>query len=233
MLLEHSERRIDVPDVHSRRESLHTHSQEASAIEKIVKEFVKKNLESSDIHGYEHTMRVYHLAVKIAHSCLRRGIEVNMLALKLAALLHDIGRPIEKEAGKHHALLSAEIARKLLTELRLESELVERVCEAIKSHSFSLGTRPISIEAKILSDADKLDAIGAIGISRCFMLAGATNRSIPDTIKHFHEKLLKLKGMLFTDLAKEIAEKRHNFMEKFLKRLKEELRESGMNPLST
>ena len=199
-----------------------------SGVEREVMNFVKEHLKDSVTHGLEHTMRVYNLSLRIAREYFHRGIDVDMLVLKLAALLHDVGRPLEKELGEHHALLSAEVAKKLLSELNLENEVIERVCNAIESHSFSLGIQPMSIEAKILSDADKLDAIGAIGISRCFMLAGITKRSIAESVKHFYEKLLKLKDMMFTDVAREIAVPRHEFMERFLEQLKKELSESVM-----
>lgn len=200
--------------------------EEVSCIEKVVINFVKRTLGKSDVHGFEHTMRVYSLALKIARKYIDRGIRVNALILKLATLLHDIGRPLEREQGKHHAILSAEIAKKFLRGLKLKEEIINEVCNVIISHSFSLGVRPISMEAKILSDADKLDAIGAIGISRCFMLAGATKKSISESIRHFHEKLLKLKDIMFTDVAREMAKSRHEFMEKFLTQLKKELDES-------
>jgi len=214
--------------IHFKRDDFSQKSR-ISDIEEIVKTFVREMLGDSDLHGFGHTMRVYNLAMKIAHNYIKKGFKVNLLALKLAALLHDVGRPLERKEKKHHALLSVEIARELLSKLGLESELTEKVCDAIISHSFSSRIRPTSIEAKILSDADKLDAIGAIGISRCFMLAGATGRNIHSSIRHFHEKLLKLKSMLFTEPAKEMAEKRHEFMISFLRQLEEELRESNAN----
>lgn len=205
------------------------HYDKFSNIERKIVNFVKEQLRNSVPHGFEHTIRVYNLSLRIAHEYLNKGINVNVTVLKLAALLHDVGRPLEKELGKHHALLSAEIAKKVLNELNLESEIIEKVCNVIMSHSFSLGIQPTSIEAKILSDSDKLDAIGAVGISRCFMLAGITKRGISESIKHFYEKLLKLKDMMFTNVAKEMATSRHKFMERFLEQLRKELSESIMH----
>ncbi|MEM0331842.1 MAG: phosphohydrolase, partial [Archaeoglobaceae archaeon] len=102
---------------------------------------------------------------------------------------------------------------------------IDAVVHAIESHSFSSNVKPRTLEAKILSDADKLDAIGAIGVARAFLYSGEKGRSIEETLMHFEEKLLKLKDLLYTDTAKAIAAERHEFLKKFYEELKRELKE--------
>ena len=193
---------------------------EIEKLEKYIINYVYNILKNDKVHGFEHTMRVYNLALRIA----RKYDNVNITVLKLACLLHDVGRPLENKLKKHHAIISAEMAEKILKNFNVNDKIIKEVKHAILAHSFSLGIKPQSIEAKILSDADKLDAIGAIGIARCFMLSGALNRSLDQSIQHFHDKLLKLKDLMWTEEAKRIAEHRHKFMVNFLKELNDELK---------
>nr|WP_244403229.1 HD domain-containing protein [Ferroglobus placidus] len=144
----------------------------------------------------------------------------NVKIVEKAAELHDIARNEE-----NHALKSAEIARRILEKEGYEKEFIEAVCHCIEAHSFSSGVEPKTLEAKVLSDADKLDAIGAIGVARAFMFAGERGRSIEETLKHFEEKLLKLKDFLYTKTAKELAEERHEFLLQFYKQILKELSE--------
>jgi len=187
-------------------------------VERSILEYVKEVYKKykSVSHGFDHVMRVYNLSVKIG---VKENADINVL--KIAALLHDVGRVLYGE--REHALKSAKIAKELLSKMGLEKEFISRVVEAIKAHSFSGKERPVSIEAKVLSDADKLDAIGAIGIARCFMYAGEHKRSLEKSIEHFYEKLFLLKDLMYTKTAKEIAIQRHIFMEKYLQELKAEL----------
>lgn len=115
----------------------------------------------------------------------------------------------------------------------------EQVAHAIEAHSFSAGIKPQTIEAKIVQDADRLDALGAIGIARCFLVGGSLNRTLyhpsdpfcserePDdslwTVDHFYEKLLKLSNTMNTASAKKEAGRRAEFMKVYLERLKEEI----------
>ncbi len=115
-----------------------------------------------------------------------------------AAELHDIARD-----QPNHAVKSAETARELLK--GFDAEFVEAVCHAIEAHSFSGKVRPETLEAKVLSDADKLDAMGAVGVARAFLYSGEKGRSIEETLKHFEEKLLKLKDLLYTETARKIS----------------------------
>ncbi|MBP2132391.1 HD superfamily phosphodiesterase [Methanomicrobium sp. W14] len=92
-------------------------------------------------------------------------------------------------------------------------------------------TKPETLEAKVLSDADKLDSMGAIGIARAFMQAGEHGNGIEDTGAHFHEKLLKLKELMYTDTAKGFAEERHELLQKFADALEDEIKSAGRESL--
>ena len=101
---------------------------------------------------------------------------------------------------------------------------IERICKAVNTVSFSQnrGKRPDSLEGMIVQDADRLDAIGAIGIARTFAFGGEHGRPLKATIQHFQDKLLLLKDEMNTETAKKIAESRHLFMVNFLQEFDEE-----------
>ena len=164
-------------------------------------------------HGEDHVLRVLKIARFIA---AKEGADIEVVSK--AALLHDSFRN-----GENHALKSAEFARKLLSEEGYGEEFIEAVVHAIEAHSFSGRIEPRTLEAKVLSDADKLDAIGAIGVARAFMVAGERGRGIEETVKHFEEKLLKLKDLLYTETARKLAERKHEFLIAFYRKIKEEL----------
>ncbi len=186
-----------------------------------VEQIVRKALERIPGHGYDHTQRVLKIALKLAKN-YGRCIDVEILIL--ATLLHDIGRAYETQKKKHHALISIEVAKNILEELGYPKEKISKVIEAIEAHSYTLGSKAKTLEAMILSDADKLDALGAVGIARCFIEAGRRGRSLEDSVRHFREKLLKLKDLMYTKEAKEMALNRHKFMLLFIKELEKELR---------
>lgn len=165
-------------------------------------------------HGFKHTERVY-------WACRHLGgrVGADLSVLLPAALLHDIGR-----GEADHALDSAETARRILESKGYERAKVEAVFEAISTHSFSSGRAPSSLEARILSDADKLDAMGALGVYRAAMFSMEHGRSVEEFVTHFQEKLLKLKEALFTDEARRLAKSRHRFMLHFLAQLERELK---------
>jgi uncharacterized protein len=194
--------------------------------------FVKKTLKNTESgHDWFHIDRVRKLALKIGE------IEkCNLFVVELAALLHDIAdykfHDGDEEAGP-------EKASSFLGNLIVDEEMIRHVSEIIRHISFKGGNNISSIntiEFKVVQDADRLDAIGAIGIARTFNYGGFKNRSIynPEispvvnqskesymngdapTINHFYEKLLLLKDRMNTKTAKKIAENRHVFMEKFL-----------------
>ena len=180
--------------------------------EKLIKdaiEYVSKLLESnSGGHDAAHSLRVYNNALAIAEN--EPGC--NLTVVSLAAILHDAD---DHKLFDHE---NNENTREFLKENGVSDELTEEICRAINSVSFSKnrGKKPETIEGMIVQDADRLDAIGAIGIARTFAFGGKHGRSPEDSIAHFHEKLLLLKDMMNTDTAKLLAEDRHNFMQDFL-----------------
>ncbi|WP_048147975.1 HD domain-containing protein [Palaeococcus ferrophilus] len=183
------------------------------------REFAKSFFDREGTHGFSHVERVFNLCLHIGRE---EGADLEVLAL--AALLHDIARPLE-DSGKveDHALESARIARRYLRSMGYPGEKVASVAHAIEAHRFSRGPEPETLEAKILSDADKLDAIGAVGVARVFMYSGEHGRSIEDSLRHFDEKILKLRDLMYTETAKRLAEKRHAFTVQFIERIRREI----------
>ena len=164
-------------------------------------------------HDAEHTLRVYRCAMKIARS----EPACDRLTVSLAALLHDA------DDYKLFRTENNENARRFLSG-RVSAEQAERICACINAVSFSRnrGKRPDTLEGQIVQDADRLDAIGAVGIARTFAYGGEHGRGMADSVQHFHDKLLLLKDLMNTETARRLAEKRHAFLESFLEELREE-----------
>ena len=163
---------------------------------------------NSDGHDALHTLRVY----KNAQLILESYPEADRFVTLLAALLHD---------ADDHKLFKTENnenARAFLRENGLSDETIEQICDTINVVSFSKnkGRTPETPEGKIVQDADRLDALGAIGIARTFAYGGKAGRSLDESIQHFYDKLLLLKDQMNTDAAKQIAAERHSFMTDFL-----------------
>ena len=171
---------------------------------------------NSDGHDFEHSMRVYHNAMVIADT----EPQCNRLIVALASLLHDT------DDQKLFSTENNENARMFLDSQGIGADMTDEICLTINSVSFSKNRdkHPESLEAMIVQDADRLDAIGAIGIARTFAYGGKHKRSLDSSVEHFYEKLLLLKGLMNTQKAKEIAENRHLFMEYFLNEWKKEIR---------
>jgi uncharacterized protein len=174
---------------------------------------VRQLLPRFGTHGFEHTERVHRLSRLIG---IKEGADLSILLP--AALMHDIER-----ASGNHAVDSAARARTILASMNYEAVKVEAIVEAISSHSFSGGKSPASLEAKILSDADKLDAMGASGCYRAAMFCAERGRTVEDFLRHFQEKLLNLRDLMFTDEAKRLATERNRFMLDFLAQMRSEL----------
>lgn len=120
--------------------------------------------------------------------------------------------------------------------MAVEQFIIDRVIEIVSQVSFSKGNKPSSIEAEIVQDADRLDAIGAIGIARCFAYGGSKNRILyspydkeqeNSSIQHFYDKLFNLKDLMNTESAKQIAKKRHSFMEEYVAEFYREVQEEN------
>lgn len=188
--------------------------------ERIIVEKIKRVAESLyspyGTHGWEHIMRVCSLCLKIAE---REKGYVDEFSLMLSCLLHDIARVKE---GGDHALESAKVAKEILHWLNIEDETIAIVEDAISSHSYSARRTPNTLEGKILSDADKIDALGAIGVARVFEFSGANGRSLEESVNHFREKILKLPSLMLTEEGKKIAVERSKFVEEFLRELEQE-----------
>ncbi len=178
-----------------------------------------KNFEPS--HDFSHVERVKKMALRIG-----KDENADLDILRTAALFHDIGRDRE-EKGKIecHAEWSAKKTSKILKDEKLDEVFIEKVVDCISAHRYSRGKKPKYQEAKILSDADNLDALGAIGIARVFSFGGSNNvdfKGDNSSLMHLHDKILKLKDRMYTDLGKNIADDRTNFVEKFIERFEDE-----------
>lgn len=166
-------------------------------------------------HDWWHVRRVWRLAQQIA----RTEPSADLRVLQVAVFFHDV-MPKRPEGG--HAPVTADWLAEALAPLELPCALLERAANAINTHSFSRGLPPASLEGAILQDADRLDAMGAIGIARCFAYGGARGRPIYDpddptnSVQHFYDKLLRLRDGMHTAEGRRLAEERHAFMEQFL-----------------
>lgn len=181
-----------------------------------VEELVRLIMPEDPVHGFGHVARVLELACRFAEGYSGVDYEV----LQLAALLHDVGRVSGVE---NHAARSAQVARALLKLAGYPEDRIERVVEAIVSHSYSHGRRAESLEARILSDADKVDALGAIGLVRVFMYSGTLGRGLEDSLDHIRSKILRLPQLLYTEEARREAEGRVRLVVEFLENIEREL----------
>lgn len=184
-----------------------------------IRDFVEMTLQASGSHGFDHTLRVTRLCETIG-----RVEGADMRVLIPAALFHDIARPLEEERGIPHEEEGARIAEGYLWSVCYDADRIPLIAHAIRTHRYRSTATPETMEAKILSDADKLDAIGAVGIARTFLRAGEHGGGIRDAVDHIEEKLLKLKGLMYTEGARQIAEERHAFLSTFVENLEEEMR---------
>ncbi len=170
-------------------------------------------------HGYPHVKRVLRYARLIASEVE----SVDEFLLELSVYLHDVGRAL----GEPHAYYSALIAKAFLEEFKISPDFLELVVNAIEYHSFSYAklkkVDAKSTEAMILSDADKLDALGVVGFLRAFYYGWERGRSLEETISHFNEKLFRLKGLLHYECSRRIAEKLEQRMQVILTWLEEEI----------
>lgn len=193
-------------------------------------EYVKQIFENDfSGHDYYHTLRVYKMATRIAEA-EKADVEL----VQLAALLHDVDDiklSPETHANKEHA-------RNFMRANQVDEARIDKVCSMINEVSFAGkdSVVPESLEGKCVQDADRLDAMGAIGIARAFAYGGSHNRMMHDpesrpnlnmgrdeyhkhistTVNHFYEKLFLLKDMMNTPTAKKIAEAREAYMKDYI-----------------
>jgi uncharacterized protein len=194
--------------------------------------FVKQKLENAEAgHDWFHMERVYKNALLIAE-----GETCDLMIVKLGALLHDIA---DSKFNDGDETVGPKVAREFLESQKVSEEIIEHVVNIIENISFKGGNfekKFTSKELEIVQDADRLDAIGAIGIARTFNYGGFKNRQLYNptiapklnmtkeeykkseapTLNHFYEKLLLLKDKMNTETGKRIAQERHKFMELFL-----------------
>ena len=206
-------------------------SQQQTLIENTIT-FVKSTLANAEGgHDWFHIERVYNNAMHIA-----KGELVDELVVALGALLHDIA---DSKFFNGDETVAPKMATEFLISQNCDSAIIEHVVQIIKNISFKGGNKAqefTSPELDVVQDADRLDALGAIGIARTFNYGGFKNRKLYDpevkpqldmtvdeykkstapTINHFYEKLLLLKDRMNTKTGKKIAEKRHAYMEGFL-----------------
>ena len=186
-------------------------------------------------HDWDHTLRVHQL-------CRRIGTAegADLLVTEAAAYLHDIGRSHQDRSGGRlcHAEKGAAMAREILETCPLTADRKENIIHCIAAHRFRRGDTPRTLEAGVLFDADKLDAIGAIGVARAFLFAGELGArlhspevdvaqskaySLDDTgYREYVVKLSKIRDRIHTVTGRHLADERHRFMADFFKRFLEE-----------
>ncbi len=200
-----------------------------------IKNEIKEIMDNDSAHDFEHVMRVYKNAQKM---CKKE--KANEKLVLSAVLLHDIvSHPKSDKRSKNSSMESAKKSKPILEKYGFSKEEIIIISDAIRDHSFSQNKIPGTLEGKILQDADRLDALGAIGIARVFATGGSLKRPfyniddpfcktrIPDdkiwTIDHFYQKLLKLESLMNTKSGKTEAKKRTTVLKEFLNQLNQEL----------
>ena len=200
------------------------------SIKQDIKELYK---DESSGHDYDHSMRVFNNSLLIS-----KDMKCDVFVIGVASLLHDVDDP------KIFHTINYENAKKIMEKYSLDIEVIKKVIDIIDCVSFKGGNfkKPRTIEGEVVQDADRLDAIGAIGIARAFTYGGYHQRKMYDpeilprdkmsieeyrssngtTINHFYEKLLKLENTMNTESAKEIAKVRTEFLNEYLDRFIDE-----------
>ena len=191
-------------------------------------------------HAWDHTMRVAGLCEKIG-----RAERADMDVVRVAALLHDIGRSQQDISNGRvcHAIKGAEMAADIIADLPLSDGQKQNVLGCIRNHRYRGANAPQSLEAAVVFDADKLDAIGAVGVARAFLFAGEVGARLhnpdvrPEDCRPYSEddtgyreyrlKLSKIKDAMLTDTGRLMAVERHRFMEDFFQRFLNEVEGKG------
>lgn len=203
-------------------------------------QFVQNQLEGEGSgHDWWHILRVWNMSKRLASETTD---SVSSLVIELAALLHDIA---DHKFHDGDLTLGPKVASEWLHSIKVDKEVIDHVSDIITDLSFKgaeVTTLMKTLEGKIVQDADRLDAIGAIGIARAFAYGGFKSRELYNpnidpvshtsfeayrkdeghTINHFYEKLFLLKDRMNTESAKKIAEDRHTFMKEYVDRFLQE-----------
>ena len=200
-----------------------------------LKQEVHNLMINDSAHDFDHIMRVFKNAQKI---CKKENAHEKLVLS--AVLLHDIvSYPKSDKLSKSSSIKSAEKSKKILKKFNFTKEEIQIISDAIRDHSFSRNKIPATLEGKILQDADRLDAIGAIGIARVFAVSGSEKRpfyNVKDpfcknrmpndeiwALDHFYRKLFKLESLMNTKSGKIEAKKRTKVLKDFLNELKKEI----------
>ncbi|MFB5637023.1 MAG: HD domain-containing protein [Nitrosarchaeum sp.] len=201
----------------------------------LLKQEVQCLMMNDSAHDFDHVMRVFKNAQNI---CKKEN--ANEKLVLSAVLLHDIvSYPKSDKRSKLSSIRSAEKSKKILKKFNFTKQEIQIIYDAIRDHSFSQNKTPKTIEGKILQDADRLDALGAIGIARVFAVGGSENRQFYNTedpfckhrapndqiwtLDHFYRKLLKLESLMNTKSGKIEAKKRTKILKNFLDQLQNEI----------
>ncbi len=206
-----------------------------------IKKFARKHFNNSRVsHAWDHTLRVYRLCERIGS---KEGADMDVLLA--AAYLHDIGRADQDASNGAvcHAHEGARIARPFIYALAVSRNRKQNIIHCIKAHRYRGNQGPKTLEAKVLFDADKLDAIGAIGIARAYLFAGEVGARLhsPDVtveesrpysendtgLREYRVKLRKIRDRMLTEEGRRLADVRHSFMKDFFKRFIKEYEGKG------
>lgn len=191
-------------------------------------------------HDFSHVERVYRLAERIATE-----ERADLFIVRMAALLHDIGRAIESRDGggeDRHEELSVQLAKPFLESIGVSGERKDAILHAIATHRHRRNMKPQTLEAKCLYDADKLDSLGAVGIARSYLWLGEHGRSVyypeesyvhidpanntpevDSTQREWHIKLRHLKDHMYTEAGRRIAVERHERMARIIEEIEKEV----------
>ncbi len=214
------------------QQEAHNESAMIDALQKRVEPFFENSRGS---HDWDHTLRVLRLC---EHIGAREGGD--MTVLRMAALLHDIGRAAQdaSHGAICHAQKGACMAESWISESPLSNQRKHNILHCIRSHRFRGEHRPQTLEAKILFDADKLDSIGAVGVARAYLFAGEVGAQLhsPEVVadsseeysrqdtgyREFRVKLCRVRDRMLTDTGRAMAAARHEFMSAFFRQFLEE-----------
>ncbi|HHX8565943.1 HD domain-containing protein [Vibrio sp. RM-44-3] len=206
-----------------------------SQIESQFLEFMQQEMQVDAAHDISHVQRVVNTAKKLA---MEEGADLSIVLP--AAYLHDcFTYPKDHPNRKQSSIIAAKKAVAFLESIDYPQQYHDAIAHAIEAHSFSANIRPNTLEAKVVQDADRLDALGAIGITRCIQVSTefdaqlyddkdifAQQRELDDkqfTLDHFQTKLFKIAETMNTESARREAQKRKTFMQTYLEQLHDEV----------